>query len=399
MNVTQIKSALLFINVFQFSFAWAEKPISNSADNRKNIVASKTLRGAKSRPQLKQVLIGALDGLSEIDTKASDKFRKSYEAAFAYAMGRTAKELESCGYSVALDIEQYAFSDTLAPREGGEKLAARGAWIIFAPTNSKHFILSTQGSNQSVFVSAMAGSNAVYELKPPFFTMYPSVGEFAKHAIKTARSLDYGQKFGSFIATGCLSCADFHDSFVKMAKPEFDEAFSFEFSGDTPNLQNLKTALKKDPVDFLLVPNSSRPSGYIVSELKNEFPNLKFIGTDGWGNAEYSLMTGYDLGKNQQGFCVRGDLGAADMSALYRGGFPNFALKGQKVDPSYSAFVLNDFFDILTRKLCEFKPADRVDFLKYFTKASSSTFRPRTLLGVFSLKNGLLQFEHELSRK
>lgn len=399
MNVNKIKSVFVFINVFHFAFALAEKPKSNSDGNHKSSVASGKVRGAKSRAQLRQVLIGALDGLSEIDTKASDKFRKSYEAAFAYAMGRTAKELESCGYSIALDIEQYAFSDTLAPREGAEKLAGRGAWIIFAPTNSKHFILSTQGSNQSVFVSAMAGSNAVYELKAPFFTMYPSIGEFATHAIKTARKLEYGPKFGSIVATGCLSCADFHDSFVKAAKPDFSEIFSLEFSGDTPNLQNLKTALKKDAVDFLLVPNSSRPSGYILSELKDEFPNLKFIGTDGWGNAEYSLMTGYDLGKDQQGFSVRGDLGAADMSALYRGGFPHLALKGQKVDPSYSAFVLNDFFDILTRKLCEYKPVDRADFLKDFTKASHSTFRPRTLMGVFSLKNGSLHFEQELSRK
>lgn len=153
----------------------------SASGTRKPVEAEANGGKSGAKPQASSALIavkiGAMDALSGADSKATERFRKGYEAAFFYAIGSNEKLLKKCGYKVELALEEYPFSDPVAPRDAAARLAAAGAWIILGPTNSKHYIIASQASADTGFVSVMAGARAVAlgctDLKKASSTMRP----------------------------------------------------------------------------------------------------------------------------------------------------------------------------------------------------------------------------------
>ncbi len=347
-----------------------------------------------SMAALKPVKIGVSEALATLDSSSSQFYRKSLEAAIAYAVQQYELPAAKCGYKFQVETSYFDNSDKLSSRSSVSLLEASGAWLIYGPRRSDQFFSASQVLGSTPFISPMAGAQSIASLPPPRFTMYPSVDALAATAIRAVLEKKFGARFASFIDATCLACKDFQESFRRQSEGRLTEVFYYDGAGDTPDLVQLSGALARSKIDFLLLPNYSKFSGYTISKLQAQFPNLKVVGSDGWGDGQYGFLESFGIYPSIIGLSVRGGAPAEAMASLYGVRMQDLEIQGKRTSPHYVAYATVDFFRILTRDLCVSRPKTKEDFHAHLKAQNSLHFRSRYGIGVYELKNSQLSFSH-----
>lgn len=340
----------------------------------------------------KKVKVGILEGLAVVDSTSSERYRQIFESSLYYALGSVDRELSSCGYQLEVDEEFFDASDKYAAKTAAARLVSRGAWIVFGPRRSDHFIASVEGSGRVPVVSPMAGSRAVSNLRPPVFSMYPGVSKLAKAAVSEVSRRKYGKKFAAFVDASCLACRDFLEEFTRVSTGKLNRIFYLDSFGEAPDVVKLVEQLRTSQVDFLLLPNYSKFSGSVIRGIQDQFPTLKIVGADGWGDGQFGFLEGYGIRPEIQGISVRGGLPADDLSERLGVVSLDRSWRGERLRPPIASLAAISFFRRISKDLCRSRPGSPPALHDYLSKQDADHFREIAGVSIYELKDGQLRF-------
>lgn len=352
---------------------------------------------AKSNPTLIDVKIGLTESLSPTAPSSSDRYKRLYESALFYAIGENEKKLQSCGYKITSSISYFDTFDAQDLIKATKKLEESNAWVIIGPRRSSQFITASKALLATPLISTMANADKVYNLNKITFSMYPSAASLAKLMANEIEKRNFGKKYGTIVDVRCDTCIDFTKSFRKTNTGK--ESFYLEVADNTPDLAKLREYLSKHQVDYLLIPNYSELSGYVISEIQKHNPNIKYVGADGWGEDTFSFLQGYGISKNTVGISIRSGAQKNDKSNQYRVYSLDTEINGSIVTPPQSIYSLVELIRTLSDDLCTTKPKNRHEFSKYLSKQPSTHFQKETFYSFYSFNDGQLAFSHYLDNK
>lgn len=347
--------------------------------------------------ELIAVKLGMLQGQASPKERLSD-YERGLEAALFYAIGENDKRLNQCGYELEARLSYFDDDDKLSAKERAQALEKEGAWAIFGPLSSYPFLVARKGLTETAMVSAMAGARAVTSLPPPFFTMYPAIDELANGAVVGAEKGVFGRHYGALIDASCPSCKDFGEEFARQSQGKFERLFWIDVVGNTPDLLGLMTELAAKPVDFLLIPNFSSLSAYVIKQVHEKFPAIKFVGADFWGDEQVPNLDKYNLPLSVRGIHVRGGPSASNMRDYYKVRSLRREHAGRSVLPDFASFMLVDFVRRLSDELCQLKPKDKAAFLAYLKRLKPDHFKTDMKVAVFTLEGPKVNYAYVVSK-
>lgn len=341
-----------------------------------------------AKPLLKTVNVGFSEGFSTIDSMASQRYKDNYEAAIYYSLGKNESRLNNCGYKYKIFKEYFEATNFDSVKLSISKLSKENVWIVFGASRGDPFRVSI--INNKVFVSPMAEDDNIYFSNKLAFNMSSGNNNLAFYAVKSLQKLNYGTNYGIFIDSTCSDCISFSKYFNKYATENgLKKSFELYSISDTPDLTNLIKMISQNKIDFLVLPNYSKFSGYVISHLHKKFPSIKFVGSDGWGKGIWSFFP--DLltqTKDAQGLSVRQSCDVENINSL------NITLNGNDIPPSCVAVYIVKFFDILTDDICKYKPDNVDDFNKIYFKFRKDHFLANHKISLLSIKNGMLKLNN-----
>lgn len=352
---------------------------------------------AKEAPLI-AVKIGILEAFSSIDSVASKRYRDAFEHALFYAVGENEKRLNSCGYKLEITPQYFDNSDLISAGEGAQTLENNMVWIILGPAKSDQFLAATKKLKHTPIISSMAKSDKAINLMPPNFTMSQSEKIFAFTALSVIEKERWGHHYGSFIDASCTECLDFSNSFDLNAQKKggYQKAFSIDSAGDHPDLTKLIENLKQTPVDFLVLPNYSKFTGYTISKLHTLFPLLKFLGTDGWGQSTWSYLPGYKIANDVEAIAIRSGLPDKEFSKKEYINSLDLFWNERTISPPQITYNIVNFMRILTGDLCLQKPKTSAAFYSYLKTQPKNKYRSTTPISAYKLSKGQLEFAYKV---
>lgn len=363
------------------------------------VAAALLCSSVASAKDLIEVRVGAMDALSKSDSVTSERFKRGYEAAFFYAFGKYDQKLQKCGYRMSVDFDHFEQEDAAGVQRSAKNLEERGSWIVFAPSRSNHFLLAAKSVTNTPLVSSLANANEVYEQQGPAFTMYPTSSALAQGLLSSIKGKGWGKTYGVAVDRACLVCRDFAASFETAAAGKLKKVFEVDVPGEPPQMDDLIKHLSEQLPEILLLPNYSKNSGYIISALKERFPNLRFLGGDGWGTDEFGFLLRYPIGKEQVGLTARGSLASSKMRQMLKMQSLDSYWSGEALPPSNQSYLISEFVEKITDQLCKTRPTNREVFVSNVRKLPKDFFRTNAGVGVFALKDGTLKFSHRVEGK
>lgn len=342
------------------------------------------------------VKLGVLESLAHTGPTSSEVYKRLSESTLYYAIGENESKLRDCGYKLTPSIVHFDNLNTLELIKATKHFENSGTWLVIGPRRSSHFITTAKTLKNTPLLSTMANAEQVYNLNNISFTMYPSASTLAKLTVNEVLNKEYGPVYGTLVDVRCNSCLDFAKAF-RQHNPGQKEAFYIETVDNAPDLTKLREAIAKHNIDYLLIPNYSALTGYVISQVQKFNPTIKFVGSDGWGEDSYTHTKGYGINKNTTGFAVRLGAQKDDREKRYK-----FYSLGREVDgvyslPPYSAYAMGEAIRILTNDLCSTKPQNKEAFTHYLSKQSPSHFRKDNLYAVHHFQEGSLVFSHYLN--
>ena len=343
---------------------------------------------ARNKPELIDVKIGVMESLSPTAPGSSERYKRFLEAAIYYAAGENEAKLSKCGYKLTPSISYFDTYDIQELIHTTKELEAQNAWAIIGPRRSGHFLTAAKNLEHTPIISTMANADEIYSLNKLTFSMYPSASQLAQKLSKQISS--YGQTYASVVDVRCTPCVNFSNTFTKSYKGT--QAFEYEVASNTPNLKPLLAKLKKQQVDFLVIPNYSELTGYVISEVHKKYPNIKFIGSDGWGEDTFSLMQGYGINKEVKGIAIRSGVQKQDKNQHYRIYSLEREINGETVTPPNSIYAIVESIRTISDDLCESKAKDQKQFTTYMTTQPQSHFQKRAIYSLYELKDSKLTF-------
>ena len=203
----------------------------------------------------------------------------------------------------------------------------------------------------------------------------------------------------SVLSADCVSCIDFSKSFDKKAlKIKLNKLGEFAFTGERPNLGEIKEKIEKAKPDFILIPNYSVVSAHIMSVIQSWGVNTLYIGSDGWGDSKYGFVHNSPQLTKVNGLTVKGfpptdkgltyfDLGKQILKNPTL--TANFPISGT------SQSVLKSM-EAITQMLCDFKPKSKDDFTSHFKNSGKKYFINPWGVSIFNLANGEIVFDKTL---
>ncbi|WP_186646528.1 hypothetical protein [Fluviispira vulneris] len=348
--------------------------------------------------ELIEVKIGAIAALNPLNNTFSERFKFGYLSALDYAKSDTEEQLAKCGYKYVFNFESYQTNDQIDVIKAANKLSY-DSWAVIGPDHSNEFILVQKILNNTPIVSVLASSKEVSELPPPVFTMSLPIDQMAYLTTKIVEKSKYGMNYGAVVDLNCKVCQQFSDYFHSHSKSKYKKLFDIKVTGNTPDLTELVDKLKTIEVDFLLLPNFSKQSGYIISYLNNDYSHIKFVGSDGWGDDEFGYLTKFSIGKNQQGITLRnGDLYTEKIEKFK---LKNFVLnwKDESLKISDTYFGIIHFLRMQANLLCEKKPKSRSIFIEHMKSLPKNSFILSSNANVYFLENTQLLFGYSYNEK
>lgn len=343
-----------------------------------------------------EIPITFVEALDAKDTTSSERFRIEYETAIQYGIELTKSDLATCGYKLKASTAFYGASDTLQAKERTEDAQKAGNWFIVGPRRSNHYILAAKGSGSVPTVSLMASSDEVSTLGPDHLSLVAANSVMAREAAKEAASRLRGNKNKTFISVvrdDCLFCKGFAEQFEKAASKvglkRVDEVLILT---DEPELKSIFASLEKNKPGFVLLPNYSIVSSYLIASIHEKNKGVFFVGGDGWGTKFGFVENGRDI-KNAAGFTVRGnppvDLGLKTFKTGRR------LLQDTKREPvsSASALSLLKIIDSTKSFLCEQKPKSKESFAKSYRSKGANYFASPWGVSIYDLSGGNIVYK------
>ena len=346
---------------------------------------------------LVKVKISFMEALAPKDTTSSERFQKEYEYAVQTGKDLTREKLKSCGYEIAEEKVFYDASDNLQAFEQAKKSEASGAWLIVGPRRSNHYLLTAKGAPQTPSVSIMASAKVVFQLSSLHLSLAQPNQRMAEVlAIEVQKKFKGQAKYFSIVSEDCVSCIDFAESFDASAKKiKIKNIHQLKISGEQPDIENLKIIFLKEKPDFVLIPNYSMVSAYLIGIISKWNPKIYFIGGDGWGDAKYGFIHDSPQLSKVDGMTVKGlppvnkgleffDLGKTilknpDLAAAFpASGAAQALLK-----------TIQDVSDLL----CKHKPKDKTEFTANFKKNGSKYLKNPWGVSVYKLSEGEIVFD------
>lgn len=353
-----------------------------------SLLATLQVVQAKSKPALIDVKIGVMESLSPTAPSSSERYKRFLEAAIYYAAGENETKLSKCGYKLTPSISYFDTYDIQELIDTTKKFEEQNAWVIIGPRRSGHFLTAAKNLEHTPIISTMANADEIYTLNKHTFSMYPTASQLAQKLSKQISS--YGQTYASVVDVRCTPCVNFSNTFTKSYKGT--QAFKYEVASNTPNLKPLIAKLEKEPVDFLVLPNYSELSGYIISEVHKKYPNIKFVGSDGWGEDTFSLMQGYGINKAVKGIAIRSGVQNQDKNVHYKIYSLEREINGETVNPPNSIYAVVESIRTISDDLCESKAKDKKQFITYMEKQPQSHFQKKAIYSIYELKDSKLTF-------
>jgi hypothetical protein len=309
------------------------------------------------------------------------------EAAINYAIGENSKKLASCGYK--LDYVPYFFdqADILSAKEAASYIESKNAWFLIGPDRSDFFLLTVNGLKKTPAISLMAGSKAVTDLLPPIFTMYPNNNELTKAAFYISQKEHLGKTYGAFVDATCDACKDFASEFDKISNKKLVRKFQIDSGEDNPDLSVLLNRLATTKIDFLLLPNFSKLSGYVMSQVHKAYPEIKFLGASGWGAGDYNFIVNYNLSNDTIAYSARIGLPPEKLEELYGVYSLDRQWNGKVSNPPMSSFLTIQLLSNITDQLCKSKPKNQSEFYQYLAKQKSDLFKAKIGIAAYKIIN------------
>jgi len=105
-------------------------------------------------------------------------------------------------------------------------------------------------------------------------------------------------------------------------------------------------------------------------------------------------LPGYNLSKDIVAISVRQGLSDLDMEKKYSIYSLNVAWKDDYYSPPYSGYETVDVLRLLISDICRYKPKNKTDFVKRIKQKKAFSYRTKTPISIYKLKNGQLQFAY-----
>lgn len=343
-----------------------------------------------------EVPIAFIEALDSKDTTSSERFSKEYELAIQYGVELTAKEVADCGYMIKPLPAFYGASDPLQAKERTEQSVKSGAWFVVGPRRSNHYILAAQGSGNVPTVSLMASSDEVSTLGPMHLSLVAPNSVMAQVAAKEAKEqipTKAAMTYISIVRDDCLFCKGFAEQFDVAAKSAgLQKKAQVSILSDEPELKDIVAAIEANKPSFILLPNYSIVTGYLIEKLHKKYSTVFFVGGDGWGTNFGFVENGRDIG-NAKGFTVRGnppvDVGMKSFST----GKKLLADSGRVPVASATALSLIKIIDSTKSFLCKSKPKTATDFAAAFEKSGKVLFAAPWGVSVYELSSGNIVYK------
>ena len=339
-----------------------------------------------------EITFGVLQPNLAEDTEYSPVYRMGFEGGLFLNLGLISKELSQCGYTANFNFSYYPHEDQTLIRDKAQTLEKDGAWVVFGPDRSNHFLAAAKGIQKVPLISAMANAKEVTDLSWPYFTMYPSNKILAEATYSWVKSnTEYQGRFGAVNDPTCKFCSDFLSEYQNVAgKAEF----IYDTTEDTFLDEKLAELISSHKIKVLVLPVYSAFSGKVISSVKSN-PNIRFIGSSGWGD-ELDHVPKYPIDINQKGFSVR--LGPDKQRSLEISSLNNLQFKwnSEPIEPPDSVILYREAFAKITRDICKHKPKNRDDFLSLTKKWTKKEFTSKLGYGVFELNGKKYQFKRLL---
>jgi hypothetical protein len=343
---------------------------------------------------LTTVKVSFIEALDPKDTTSSQRFQEEYERAIDTGRDLTEKSLASCGYALKTETSFYGASDPIKAKESGEKAASNQAWLIVGPRRSNHYVLLAKGAPETPSVSLMASSDSLGELGPLHISLAPLNSVMAASAAREAKKQSKSKaSYVSFLASECLNCRDFAAAFDKSAEAiGLKKKAELILAGDHPDVAQLIEVIEKHKPDFVLLPNYSILSSYVVSKLAPSASGVFFVGSDGWGDAKFGFVqNGHDI-STARGFSVRGNPPVNEGLKGFELGKKLLASGDAAKFGSSTSLAILRVFDGLEKSLCRSKPINRAAFAKDFGVSGSRDFANLWDVSIYEIRSGEMAF-------
>ena len=358
------------------------------------ILAAASTSGLAETPNLTNVKISFIEALDPKDTTSSQRYQEEFERAIEVGRALTKERLASCGYSLTTETSFYGASDPIKAKERGEEASKANSWLIIGPRRSNHYVLLSKGTPDTPTVSLMASSDSLSELGPLHISVAPTNSVMAEAAAREAKKQAKGKSsYVSFISRECLNCRDFAAAFEKSAQAiGLKKISETMISGEQPDVTELEEVIKNQKPAFVLLPNYSIVSSYVVSKLAPNNRGVFFVGSDGWGDTKFGFVqNGPDISA-AHGFSVRGNPPVAEGLKGFSLGKKLIAAGDESKFGSSSSLSILRVFDGLEASLCRAKPKTREAFAKEFARNGARDFANPWGVSIYEIRAGEMTF-------
>jgi hypothetical protein len=178
----------------------------------------------------------------------------------------------------------------------------------------------------------------------------------------------------------------------------YQKMFSVDVAGDEPDLTALFEALKKTPVDFLALPSNSKQAGFTIARVSTFFPNVKFVGTSGWGDNYYGFVSRYGIPESTQGFCIRQGRDVPVMKEDFGVRSLDYDWNGEHTGPHFTGLSAIHFIRTLVDDLCSNRPKSKEQFLKQLATFRPDHFSTKEGFSVFKISKGKLVYGYKVEK-
>lgn len=346
--------------------------------------------------ELINVKLAVMESLSPAEPSSSDRYKRFLESAVYFALGENENQLKICGYKISTEFSYFETLNGLSLIETAKKLNTGKKWFIIGPRRSNHIIAASTILHDVPLLSTMANSSEINKYHPLVYSMYPSASLLAEKMVIEVNKQKLGGSYGTLVDARCHACIEFAKAFKRL-NANHQEAFYLEVADNTPNINELIKAIQASKIEYLLLPNYSELTGYVISELQKIAPHLKYVGSDGWGEDNFSLIQGYPISEHVNGISIRVGPQQKDKNNFYNVYSLDREINDQIVSPPYSVYAIVSAIRTLTKDLCESKAKDKDEFNQYYNKKSKDHFQCINQYAIYKLTEDKLVFSHYLS--
>lgn len=344
-----------------------------------------------------KVKISFMEALAPKDTTSSERFQKEYEYAVQTGKDLTREKLKSCGYEITEEKVLYDASDNLQALEQAKKSESTGAWLIVGPRRSNHYLLAVKGAPETPSVSIMASAKEVFQLSSMHLSLAQSNQQMAEVlAREVQKKFKSDSKYFSIVSDDCVACVDFAESFDHVAKKlKLKNSHHLKITGEQPDIESLKKIFLKEKPAFVVIPNYSMVSAYLMGIISKWNPKVFFVGGDGWGDAKYGFVHDSPQLSKVSGMTVKG------MPPVNKGleyfNLGKEILKNPSLASAFpasgSAQALLKTIQDVSELLCKYKPKDKTEFTLRFKENGSQYFKNPWGVSVYKLSQGEIVFD------